>query len=752
MLAGAMDSGQPSGASSPTGSPEADTIIERAGEAADGGRDDPDDALSPGTRLGRYVVLEEIGTGGMGMVFSAYDPELNRKVALKLLRPRHREKKRNKTRNRLLREAQALAKLAHPNVITVYDVGTFGDRVFVAMELVEGDTLKGWMQTSKRRWDEVLRVFIPAGRGLAAAHAANLVHRDFKPDNVLIGRDDRVRVMDFGLARPMHGDTRGSQSLDPEPEPEPEEDVEEPAEPGSEGTDVEDALMTQTGSIMGTPAYMAPEQHMGKPTDARSDQFSFCIALYQALYGVRPFEGDDRGSLARQKMNQEIGDPPAGSSVPGWVRRHVLRGLSPRPEDRFASMDELLDELGKDPRVKRRKVLTGVGFVASMAGLVFTFQYYKNRRPKVCQDSENALAAVWNEGRAAEVGAAMESIGAPHVARTWTAAASAIDDYGTAWVAMHREACEATYLRGEQSARLLELRNNCLQERIDEIDAWADILAELPEGEALGVASRGAHAAYAISPLSSCADSEALAAAVDPPKGDEAKATVAELRRSLARVKVLGTLGLYDEALALAERSYESAGTLEYPPVVAEARYRLGQAQGLRGDGEQAEENLQEAAWLGASVKHDAIAAAAASELVHMIGRRMGQHDEGLSWARHAEAAIKRIGLGGYHEARLRHDIGVIRDATGDLSQAEADLTHAIELYATVPATALASIDARRCLADVRLHQGKLEEAAVPRLRDSDGLQHSSHRRWRCCETLMHHQCTGGSAPSQRRR
>ena len=707
---------------------EAETIIERPGEPQDENVPDDPESLSPGIRLGRYVVLEEIGAGGMGMVFSAYDPELNRKVALKLLRPRHRERKRSS--NRLLKEAQALAKLAHPNVITVYDVGTYGDRVFVAMELVEGDTLRGWVQEKKRKWDEVLSVFIPAGRGLAAAHAANLVHRDFKPDNVLIGRDGRVRVMDFGLARPMqtrHGmssmaesESGSLQGSDDEVEQADEsEDLEQPDESDEldaldeapsitegDAPQLDNPMLTQTGSIMGTPAYMAPEQHMGQPTDARSDQFSFCIALYQALYGERPFQGEDRGALAKQKLEGRIEDPPSSSSVPAWVRRHVLRGLSPRPEDRFPSMDELLDELGKDPRVKRRKILGGIGFVGAMAGLVVTFQYI-NRRPPVCQDSPDAWAAVWNEERAGQVSAAVTAVPGEHVGKTWQSARTAIDAYGEAWVQMHQEACEATHLRGEQSTRLLELRNNCLQERLDEVDALAELLSEPTRG----TVTRSAHAAHALSPLSACADSEALAAAVDPPEGEDAKAAVAQLRRELARIKVSGTLGLHDRALQLADAAYQEAQTLGYQPVVAEARFRLGQAQGLRGDAEKAEDNMQEANWLGSSVKHDAIAAAAASELVHLIGRRMRQYDEGLSWSRHAEAAIKRIGLGGFLEARLRHDIGVIRAETGDLTQAQADLQQALELYAAVPAASLAIVDATRNLGDLHLYQGRLGEA-----------------------------------------
>lgn len=683
---------------------DAPTVVED--ETKDGesdGEADPNAALSPGTRLGRYVVLEELGTGGMGMVFAAYDPELNRKVALKLLKPRSRERKRKSSSNRLLQEAQALAKLAHPNVITVYDVGTYGEQVFVAMELVEGDTLRGWMREKTRRWDEVLEVFIPAGRGLAAAHAANLVHRDFKPENVLIGRDGRVRVMDFGLARPMRGDTMTG-SLDHSGD---DMAADEPAEAPEPGAGVANPLLTQTGSTLGTPAYMAPEQHLGKPTDARSDQFSFCVSLFHALFGVRPFDGADAAALTIQKSKAEIISPPNLSRAPSWVRRHVWRGLDPDPAARFESMDGLLEALSDDPRVRRRKVLAIAGATLAVTGGVGGIQYWRNRAPDVCLEGPEKLAEIWNDGRADAVNTALSGLALPGMATAWGTARSSLDAYGEGWTQMYTEACEATHVRGEQSARLLELRHSCLQERLDEVDAWATMLAE----PTAAMGARAARAAMHISPLSSCADTEALASAVDPPQGDALRDAVSALRADLAKVKVMSDLGQYDEAVALARATYDASSTVDYPPVFAEARFRLGQAQGRRGDTEKAEDNLEEAQWKGASVKHDAIAAAAASALVHLVGHQRGDHEDGLGWSRHAEAAIKRIGARGSMEARLLHDVGVIRSDAGDFARAATDLQRAIEVYASVPASEVDQIDATRSLAEVYLRQGKLDEA-----------------------------------------
>ncbi len=685
---------------------DAQTIVEpEPGDAGSQGATDPKAGLSPGTRLGRYVVLEELGTGGMGMVFAAYDPELNRKVALKLLKPRSRERKRTSSSNRLLQEAQALAKLAHPNVITVYDVGTYGEQVFVAMELVEGDTLRGWMREKTRRWDEVLEVFIPAGRGLAAAHAANLVHRDFKPENVLIGRDGRVRVMDFGLARPMRDDsTRDSLEH-------PEDDA--PLDEDSDGADkpsgVADPMLTQTGSTLGTPAYMAPEQHLGRPTDARSDQFSFSVSLFHALFGVRPFDGADAAALAIAKSKAQIVVPTNLSRTPSWVRRHVWRGLATDPALRFESMDALLEALSDDPRVRRRKILAIAGATVAVAGGVGGIQYWRNRPPEVCLEGPDRLATIWNDTRAATVASSLSRLNLPGMDTAWGTARTTLDAYADSWTQMYTEACEATHVRGEQSARLLELRQSCLQERLDQIDAWATLLADPTPG----MGARAARAAMHTSPLSSCADTEALASAVDPPQGDALRDAVSALRSDLAKVKVMAELGQYDEALALARATYDAAGTLDYPPVFAEALFGLGQAQGMRGDTETAEDNLEDAQWKGASVKHDAIAAAAASALVHLVGHQRGDHEDGLAWSRHAEAAIKRIGARGAMEARLLQDVGVIRSEAGDLDGAATDLARAIEIYASVPASEIDQVDATRSLAQVHLRQGNLDQAEV---------------------------------------
>ncbi|NVB39427.1 serine/threonine protein kinase [Pseudenhygromyxa sp. WMMC2535] len=279
-------------------------------------------ARSP-LKIGRYQVIDCIGSGGMGIVYSARDERLGRTVAIKLLKP---ELSGSQASN-LGAEAQSLAKLAHPNVVAVYDVGEHDGQLFVAMEYIEGQNLRRWL-LGKRTLDQVLDVFLAAGEGLAAAHKAGLVHRDFKPDNVLVGLDGRPRILDFGLARAPDGH-------------------EDTATPPSFADDAEATAtsMSRHGVLLGTPAYMAPEQHLGERADARSDQFGFCVALYQAVYGRLPFPSDDLRALSLAIVGGRITPPPVEARVPASLRALLRRGLSVDPSSRFSSMDALLAEL-----------------------------------------------------------------------------------------------------------------------------------------------------------------------------------------------------------------------------------------------------------------------------------------------------------------------------------------------------------------------------------------------------------------------
>jgi eukaryotic-like serine/threonine-protein kinase len=303
-------------------------------------------------RIGRFAVLRQLGEGGMGVVYSAYDEQLDRRVALKLLRPGRDNSERNQSR--MQREARAMAKLSHPNVVQVYEVGRFEEQVFLAMEFVQGKTLGAWLKAAPRTWQQILYVMVQAGRGLHAAHEAGVIHADFKPDNILIDAQDRARVVDFGLSRradpagsslraaAVPGDA-GTSQISPVPTRELE------ATPASSDLDEsarrEGEHPRSNARIAGTPAYMAPEQHRHSPADQRSDQFSFCITLYTALYGKHPFAGGSLLELVINLTDGRIHEPPPGTPVPADVHAAVVRGLAVDPDARWPSMHELLAEL-----------------------------------------------------------------------------------------------------------------------------------------------------------------------------------------------------------------------------------------------------------------------------------------------------------------------------------------------------------------------------------------------------------------------
>jgi serine/threonine protein kinase len=278
---------------------------------------------------GRYEVIGPIAAGGMGIVYAARDAKLRRTVALKMLRPGGAgDATQAKMRERLLREARAMAQLSHPNVLPVYDVGELGGDIFVAMELVDGSSLRSWIGEKRRSWREILDVFLASARGLAAAHVAGIIHRDFKPDNVLVGKDGRVRVTDFGLASAAAPVARAAPAAG-EWEP----------------------VLSLTGTALaGSPAYMAPEQMRGEAVDARADVFSYCVALHEGLYGERPFAGDSLAELESAILRGELRKPRRTNGTPAWVFRTIVRGIDAAPDKRIESMEQVIALLEKDRR------------------------------------------------------------------------------------------------------------------------------------------------------------------------------------------------------------------------------------------------------------------------------------------------------------------------------------------------------------------------------------------------------------------
>ncbi|HYO73901.1 MAG TPA: serine/threonine-protein kinase, partial [Archangium sp.] len=607
-----------------------------------------------------YVLLRRVGEGGMGVVFAAYDPDLDRQVALKLLKPGAVADA--EARGRLVREAQALARLSHPNVVIVHDVGQDGDSVFLAMELVRGRTLRQWLTETPRPWREVLSRFLLAGQGLAAAHAVGLVHRDFKPDNVLLGDDGQVRVTDFGLARAVPG---------PLVPPEPGAGERPIQKASSRGGD------TLTGVRLGTPAYMSPEQWRGLRADARSDQFSFCVALYEALFGQRPFAGGTPEERAQALREGRVTPPPRGSRVPGAVRDAVLRGLAAEPDARHPTLDALLARLecGARARPWRWAAALTLGVAASA---VVGFGLAWSDTAQVCTGFEARLEGTWDAARRARLEQRFRQDTPPGRTDAFEPTARALDAYAQALVAQEQQSCEDTRVRRAQSEQLMDLRAACLDGRRQALHE----LVELLEGGEREALTRASEAARQLPSLAACADRDVLAR-VDPlPAAPEARRELAALRRELDGLRVQGSAGFHERALPRLEEVVAALRGLGHRPTLAGALLLLGELRGTAGSFAAAREVLEEAVRVAEAGHDDETAARAWNRLLYTEGEGLGLVKEAQRTARMAEAALERLGPEASLEvaAELHRVRGSLGYRQGEYARALTDASEALAL------------------------------------------------------------------------
>ncbi len=584
----------------------------------------PAPTVQRGSSVGRYLILHEVGKGGMGVVYAAHDPKLDRKVALKLLQVESgggEEVAEN--RGRLVREAQAMARVSHPNVVAVHDAETYGDRVFVAMEYVDGTTLTEWQQTP-RPWKQKLETYLAAGRGLAAAHAAGLVHRDFKPDNVLVSKEGRVQVTDFGLARLLStaeaapsvsglGLPLGTQRLHTE--------------------------LTQAGVVAGTPNYMAPELYQGKPPDARSDQFSFCSALYFALYGQRPFQPRELAEAAVAGKAFHMREPPRTPRLPGWVRRAVLRGLSLAPQERFASMEALLWALSGPSTTVRRLRVAAMGAL-TVGLLLAVYQGLISQQAAACSGAERRLAGIWDVEVERRIEAAFLATGKSYAAPTWRTLKTGLEDYARRWVEVHTEACQATRVRGEQPDSVLALRMVCLEQRLKGMHS---LTRQLVDADAELVA-RGVDVGSVLPDLKRCGDVEALLAQASPPDAPAARAEYERLSATLIESDTLLLLGRQKPARELLEPALAGARQLGYTPLLARALNVMGRMESAAGDARKSEQLLTEAVLTADVARDDEIRAYSAAALTYTAGALQRREADSEHWFRIAQAALDRIG------------------------------------------------------------------------------------------------------------
>jgi tetratricopeptide (TPR) repeat protein len=578
--------------------------------------------LRRGETISRYLLLERVGAGGMGVVWAAYDPELDRRVAIKLLRPRGATGGSSpEAHARLIREAQAMARLNHPNVIAVHDVGEHGGRVFVAMEFCPSGTLSRWLAARPRTWQEIIGVFVQAGRGLAAAHAVGLVHRDFKPDNVLIGDDGRARVTDFGLARSLeldetHADPPATSSARPSARALAMLDT---MTPGSGATPALQTPLTRTGVLLGTPAYMAPEQFANGSIDARSDQFSLCVALWEALFGERPFDGRTLAELREAVTAGKI-IAPASKRVPGFVERALRRGLAVDPTARWPDIATLLRELERDRSLGRRRWLVGTALAGSVLGLAALGPWFDApaATPDPCPSAEQRLEGSWDADRRARLDARLGE------GERWIL--PALDRYANEWLSMHHDACADTRIRGEQSEELLDRRMRCLDDRLAPLGAAVDLLIDGDDdvlAEAMSLLGR-------LPSIARCDDREYLEALLPTPDDVELADKVAAVRAKLHAAEALKDAHQFDEAGRLLHECLREAEALGYPPLRAQALVSLGAALGNAAKPESVVELLEQGMALAILTRQDELAARAALALVQWFGHQPAHADEAL--------------------------------------------------------------------------------------------------------------------------
>jgi tetratricopeptide (TPR) repeat protein len=475
--------------------------------------------------LGRYVVERLLGSGGIGVVLAARDPELDRLVAIKLLRqddPR--------AQHRLVDEARAMARLRHPNVVSVHDVGFCDARVFVAMDLIDGPTMRQWLAQRSRSWREIVSVFVAAGRGLAAAHQVGLRHGDFKPDNVLIDPHGVPHVADFGLAQVA-------------------------SSPG-----ITDEERDGSGSaVAGTPAYLAPELHDGPIAGIAADQFSFAAALWEAVCGVRPFGG---GTIAEQVAAKKAGQlTPPVTSPPRWLISVLTRSLAPVPENRFGSMAAVIDRLERGLGRRRRRVLGALG-TTTVAVTAWLASALGGSGPR-CELAGQEAVRVWNADARQRLEKALHASTRPHAAATLTRVSATLDGKVEQLAAARISACEATQVRGEQSTATLEARIGCLDRRIDHVRAFLGVFATGADDELID------HAIDAVESIPGPEGCEQIALAAQPAPPPGAHVLVQEIQRVLADAEALRDAGKYDDAARVLDPLPERTRAIAYPPLLA---------------------------------------------------------------------------------------------------------------------------------------------------------------------------------------
>ncbi|WP_394835756.1 serine/threonine-protein kinase [Pendulispora rubella] len=634
-----------------------------------------------GTVVGRYVIVRALGRGGMGAVMLAYDLELARDVALKIL---HTKVASEQARLRMMREARAMARLSHPNIVAIYDVGTHDGNIYLAMEYIEGDTLQTWLKTPRSR-REVLSVMRQAGRGLRAAHAAGIVHRDFKPANVLIAKDGRVCVLDFGIAR-TDGPHRSSESMPAASGPNWATTGESETTPSSAGMAVgassvsepvlEDKL-TQDGHIVGTVGYFAPEAitMAGSNVDARSDVFGFCVTLWRALYGVSPFRSESLDDYLLAVHTASLKRPP-GKRIPTWLHEVVRKGLHPDPSQRFSSMDELLRALDANPW--RVRVAGAIVVLAAIAVAVGTLHHRRSLRI-ACEEEGAALATHWGDAQREMVRDAVAAPGGAAAQDRSDRVLRALDRHAQDWQREQQSSCEATRLTKAQTPAVHERRSACLASARGQFDVIVEVLGQ-PDP---AFHERAMDLLGALTPPHLCRGREVDHAFVPLPSDPAARAKSEEARRLTLRARVFAEAGRWDDALSAVRRAKELSHEAGVVADEADALLTEAKVHNLMFHPVQAFSAAREAYMSAERSGADRIAGRAATELAFVCGAAYTRFDEARGWLDVARAKHARIAGDEGLELRILNVGSVLSARSNDPVRALEDNALYLERLAT---------------------------------------------------------------------
>lgn len=604
----------------------------------------------PPTQVGRYTVLHRIITDELGTIWAAQDRELGRRVALRLIDAAGPDSEQR--RGRLLREAQAAAKVSHPNVLAVHDSGASGDQVYIATELLDARPLGAWLRERQRTWSERLDVVLQVARGVAAAHAAGLLHRDLKPDNVLVDGEGRARLIDFGLARAASYARDEAPTMVRLADPDAPESLEQP--------------WMQGGYMLGTPAYMAPELY-DSPGDARSDQFALCVLAFEVLFARRPWPVVSARAMRAAVTSGQAPVLEPRMGVPRWLGHVIVRGLDSDPRRRHPTVAAFVEAIegGLAGQRKLRQMALGGAAAAVIAVLVTIVAFALADHD--CDDAIDRLAVVWNPARADAIEAGMRRVDAPFAGLAAGHARTALDAYAARWTDAAAGVCTATDEDDDAATRRRALQLGCLDRRLADLAAIALVHA-LPDRALVEHSHR---VIDVLTPVSVC-DGRDRGEPDDP-------------KRTWLQAKAVGgdamlAIGDPGRAAAIAAQIGALGRELGDPAVVADARRIAGLSAIAGGDIVAGMAELERAMQSGVAVSDARAFVRAAAAFARAASEVAAADQRALQAATLGRAALARTGTDLGLEIELLRCEGTALRGAGRLTEAEAAFADALAL------------------------------------------------------------------------